>query len=101
MAQPVELETTIYHEKLAMKAWIGRALKAGVKPPEDACVLVWDLLMAYVDSLEDFDRSGEEMYKAAYDLAARALKDMPIGEVSRIYRDFVSLAGPDHTDHRH
>lgn len=96
MAKPLEFETTIYHEKLAMKAWLGRALRAGFRPHDDVSLLVWELLITYVESLDDFEAAKEDMYKAAYDLATLALHDMSIGDVSRVYRDFLVEAMLDY-----
>ena len=89
MQAPEELETAIYHQKLAHKAWLGRAIRAGLKPSDDAAELVWELLMTYSEAQDDLNRAGDEVYKTAYELAAMVLPGTPAAEAIRVYRDFL------------
>jgi len=96
MQVPEELETAIYRQKLAHKAWLNKAFRAGEKPSEAVAELVWELLMTYGEAQGEFYRAAEDIYKTAYEIAAMILTDTPIKRALRIYRDFLLDAMLDH-----
>ncbi|MGC8862286.1 MAG: PP2C family protein-serine/threonine phosphatase [Armatimonadota bacterium] len=89
MQHPDELETALYHQRLAHTAWLGSVYRAGEKPPDAAVELVWELLMTYSEAQGDVFRAGEDIQKTAYELAATVLAELPLQRAVRIYRDFL------------
>jgi len=84
-----QFESLLYHQKLAHKAWTGKALRHGVRPSDEESELVWELLLGYGEAVPDFDAELENIYKTAYELATEALKKYPIERVSHVFRDFL------------
>jgi len=96
MQEREEVETAVYHQRLAHKAWLGRAYRVGEKPRDAAVELVWEILMTYGEAKGEVFRVAEEIQKTAYELAALVLTDLPLKRAVRIYRDFLVDAMLDH-----
>lgn len=84
-----EFEKVIYSQKLAHKAWASKAVLSGFSPSDEASELVWELLVSYGEAVEDFEQHREDIYKTAQELAKLALLQFGIGDVYRIYRDYL------------
>lgn len=85
-----ELQTAIYHQKLAYKAWLGQLNVRHNRPVDEAAGLVWELMVAYGHALDDFGHASEDIYKTAYDLAEVVLEqDYPIDLLFKFYRDYL------------
>ncbi len=86
--QPADtLESTMYHQRRAYKAWLNEATRRLAPPSDESAELVWELLVMYGESVDDIRRTGEDIYKTAYELATRQLAEMRIERVMEIYRD--------------
>ncbi len=94
--QDEQLETAIYHHRLAHKDWLAKVYRVGEKPSDAAIELVWELLMTHGEAQDKFFRAADDVYKTAYELAAMVLADMPVKRALRIYRDFLLDAMLDH-----
>lgn len=84
-----ELETILYHQRLTYKAWQNKAFFKDVKPSDKANRLVWELLVAFGDGMDNFDLVSEDIYQIAYELAEIELKKSPVEEVTKYYRDYL------------
>lgn len=82
-----DLEALVYRQKLAHRAWMNAAAARGMPASPEAANLVWELLVAYGEALQDFAKAKDDIYRAAYDLASMLLPKIPMKRVFSIYRD--------------
>lgn len=85
--EPEQFEALLYHQRLAHKAWATKAMVRGLPPSEQASALVWQLLVAYGEGLQDFPLAKEDVYQTAYELAALLLPELPMERMVDVYRD--------------
>ncbi len=83
----VSKETLIYHLKLAHKAWMSKVVLHDIHPTPEINELVWELLLAYANSVDDFGNQKKEMFKIAYELANTLLDDISIEVIRDVFRD--------------
>ena len=84
-----DFETIIYHQKLAHKAWLNKVFLRGSRPSPEAIELVWELLITFSEAVANFDLASEDIYKTAYELAARELATFPVNRLQTVYRDYL------------
>lgn len=95
-----ELEKVLYHQRLAHKAWLGRMYARGTTPTNEISQLVWELLLAYGDSVDNFDHAAEDIYQAAYELAGLVLRESSVEQVYHQYRDHLIESMLEYTSDR-
>lgn len=81
------LETIMYRQKRAYKAWMSAAAARGLTQSAEAEELVWEILVTYGEAVEDLDQAREDVYKTAYELGTLALADTSIVLILEVYRD--------------
>ncbi|MCE5199452.1 MAG: PP2C family protein-serine/threonine phosphatase [Armatimonadota bacterium] len=91
-----DLESIIYREKLAHQAWMNKAFLQGIQLPEDVSELVWEMLIAYAEYVDDLDNISQDIYKTAYELAMKLLPSVPIDQILKYYRDYLMDAMIDY-----
>jgi len=82
-----EIESLIYRQKIAHKTWLGKILRLGASPSQEACRLVWELLVAYGEFTDENRQARDDIYKTAYDLAETLLDDLDMSQIYAFYRD--------------
>lgn len=87
MPAPEKLEALFYSHKRAHKEWINDAFLLGATPSDDESELVWELLVTYGDSMDNFETSKEDLYAIAHELASIVLPETGIERAIQIYRD--------------
>lgn len=96
-----EFESVLYHQRLAHKAWLNKAFARGEKPSEQVSQLVWELLVTYTESVDDFEVVADDIYKAAYELAMLVLPGATTNLVYKNYRDYLAEAIMDYIEDSH
>ncbi len=96
-----EIERLLYHQKHAHKAWLNKVFLTGIEASEETSQLVWELLVAFGEGIEDFDKVAEDVHKIACELAGKALLDTPIDMVYKYYRDYLLDAMLNYTGEGH
>lgn len=81
------LETALYKQKLAHKSWANHAAARGLPPSDESSELVWELVVAYGESLQDFANAKDDIYKTARELATLLLPELPMKRIWGLYRD--------------
>lgn len=87
MAISDELEALVYRQKLAHNAWLNKAVARGMPPTPEASELVWELMVAYGEALQDFPKARDDIYKSAYELASTLIPTVPMKRIFGVYRD--------------
>lgn len=87
MRSPDILETSLYQQKLAHKTWVDKVTSRGFPPTAQQSELVWELIVAYGEALDDFAKVREDLYKTAHELAGLLLPEMPMKRIWGLYRD--------------
>jgi hypothetical protein len=82
-----DLETLVYRQRLTHGAWVNKAVARGMPPTPEASELVWELMVAYSEALQDFTKARDDVYKSAYELAALLLPTVPMKRIFGVYRD--------------
>lgn len=82
-----QFETIIFSQKKAFNAWRSEATLSGFTPSTEASELVWELLISYGESVDDFEDAREDIYKTAYELATLELPELSISKILDIFRD--------------
>lgn len=100
MPEQEQFEKSIYDQRLTHKAWLNRAVARGVTPSPEEAELVWEMLVAYSEALQDFSRAMDYIYKTAYELATLLLPNLSLKRINAIYRDrlveaMMNTAGDD------
>lgn len=95
-----DYESIIYSQKLAHKAWMHKAVSRGVSPSAEAAELVWELMVAYSEALQDFAAAKDFIHNTAYELANLLLPQFTMKKIFAIYRDrlletMINAAGKD------
>lgn len=93
-----DLETVLYRQKLAHKAWQDKVFVKGINISKEASNLVWELFIVIGEGLNNFDRVAEDVFKISNELAEVALVDTPVDKVFKYYRDYVVESIMDYVD---
>lgn len=80
-------EDKAYRRKLAHTQWRDTLAQRGFPPTDEASDLVWEMMVAYADAPEQFDKALDDIHKTAYELAAHLLPDLPMKRIWGLYRD--------------